>query len=340
MGGGRGDFPSRMAAWSQLRGGMDSSPPAGLPPDPVLPPIPVIVNPGARSARAGGRIDDIRSLGPRVELHETKGAGDAGRLAEALARAGAPLVVAAGGDGTVNEVVNGIAAAGATGRTALGVLPTGTMNVFAAGLGLRSDRLNDCWRAITGGLRVETDLWRLNGTCFVQLAGAGMDAAIIRETTWEAKKKWGPLSYILSGLKLLGRPAPVLTVSAPGQEPAEGTAVLVGNGRNYGGPFPLFPDALAGDGVLDVVVMPRLGLRDFYAVGRAMAAGHYAPGRGVRYFQCSSLQVAARDGGPVVYEVDGELAGESDRLEFVRHGSLTVIAPHPPAGAVIPAAGR
>ena len=340
MGGGGSDFPSRMAARCPLLEDMVTSLPAGLPPESQLPPIPVIVNPGARSAKAGGRIDDIRSLSGRVQLHETTGAGDASRLAEALARAGAPLIVAAGGDGTVNEVVNGIAEAGATGRTALGVLPTGTMNVFAAGLGLRSARLDDCWRAITGGQSVEVDLWRLNGTCFVQLAGAGMDAAIIRETTWEAKKKWGPLSYILSGLKLLGRPAPVLTVSAPGHEPAEGTVVLIGNGRNYGGPFPLFPHAVAGDGLLDVVVMPRLGLRDFYAVGRAMASGHYAPRRGVRYFQTASLHVAARDTGPVVYEVDGELAGESERLEFVRHGSLTVMAPHPLSGGVNPAAGR
>ena len=301
--------------------------PAGVPPEISLSRIPVIMNPGARSARAGGRIDDIRALSGRVELLETKGAGDACRLAGELAREGAPLIVAAGGDGTVNEVVNGIVKAGAVGRTTLGVLPTGTMNVFAAELGVASSRLDECWRAITSGQPREVDLWRLNDTFFVQLAGVGMDAAIIRETTWEAKKRWGPLSYILSGLKVLRRPAPMLTISAPGHEPMPGTAVLLGNGRNYGGPFPLFPQAVAGDGLLDVVVMPRLGMRDFYAVLRAMLSGRYVARRGVRYFQTASLRVAAEE--PVAYEADGELAGEAAVLEFVRHGSLTVMSAAP-----------
>lgn len=125
---------------------MDTSSPAPSPGGP-LPGIPVIVNPGARSARAGLRLDDIRALSPQVEMREPGGTGDASRLAEELARAGAPLIVAAGGDGTVNEVVTGIVRAGALGRTVLGVLPTGTMNVFAAELGLSSARLDECWQA-------------------------------------------------------------------------------------------------------------------------------------------------------------------------------------------------
>lgn len=286
--------------------------------------IPVIVNPNARSARAGGRIDDIRALSPRVELHETTSTGDAARLAEKLAREGAPLIVAAGGDGTVNEVVNGIVKAGAVGRTVLGVLPTGTMNVFAAELGLPSARLDECWRTITGGQVREVDLWRLNDTFFVQLAGVGMDAAIIRETTWEAKKRFGPLSYLMAGWRMLGRAAPAMRVQAAGHAPVTGTVVLIGNGRNYGGPFPLFPHAVAGDGLLDVVVMPRHGWREFYAVGRAVVSGRYAPERGVHYFQTSSLRVEAEEDVP--FEVDGELAGAAAVLEFSRYGSLRTMA--------------
>lgn len=311
---------------------------AAVPPETLQSRIPVIMNPGARSARAGGRIDDIRSLSGRVDLLETKGTGDACRLAEALARQGERLIVAAGGDGTVNEVVNGIVRAGAAGRTVLGVLPTGTMNVFAVELGVAPARLDECWQAITSGQPREVDLWRMNDTFFVQLAGAGMDAAIIRETTWEAKKRWGPLSYILSGLKLAGLKAPMLRVTAPGHEPLTGTTVLLGNGRHYGGPFPLFPQAVAGDGLLDVLVMPRLGLRDFYAVGRGMWSGQYAARRGVRYFQTDRLHLTAAE--PVAYEADGEWAGEAATLEIVRHGSLMVMANGPPARtarAVIPA---
>ncbi len=301
--------------------------PFPTPTEASLPAIPVIVNPKARSARAGGRIDDIRALGARVQLHQTQGTGDAQRLAAELTRAGAPVIVAAGGDGTVNEVVNGILQGGGAARTALGVLPTGTMNVFAAELGLPSARLDECWRAITAGQIREVDLWRLNDSYFVQLAGAGMDAAIIRETTWELKKRFGPFSYLMSGLKVLGRQAPAMTVQADGHPPVKGTVLLTGNGRNYGGPFPIFPRAIPGDGLLDVVVMPRHGWRDFYAVGRAIMSGHYAPQRGVHYFQTTRLRVEAEE--PVPFEVDGELAGKSAVLDFSRQGSLRVMAPVP-----------
>jgi YegS/Rv2252/BmrU family lipid kinase len=287
----------------------------------------VIVNPGARSARAGLRLNDIRALSPQVEMRETGGIGDASRLAEELARAGAPLIVAAGGDGTVNEVVTGIVRAGALGRTVLGVLPTGTMNVFAAELGLPAARLDECWQAITGGLAREVDLWRLNDTYFVQLAGVGFDAAIIRETSWESKKRFGPLSYLMSGWKVLGRRATVMSVQAAGREAVSGTVVLIGNGRHYGGPFPLFPHALPGDGLLDVVVMPGQGWQHFYAVGRALLSGHYAAKRGVHYFQTDQLRVDAADAVP--YEVDGELAGAASVLDFSKHGRLTVMGARP-----------
>lgn len=303
------------------------APPLTAPPLAAPQPIPVIVNPGARGATAGRSVARIRAFSPRIELHQTRGAGDARRLAESLALAGAPLVVAAGGDGTVNEVVQGIAQAGAAARTAMGVLPTGTMNVFAAELGLPAGDLEQCWRAIVEGQTRSVDLWELNGRCFVQLAGIGLDAAIIGETSWESKKRFGPLSYVLAGLKVLRRPAPMLQVAAPGQPPCCGTAVLIGSGRRYGGPFPLFPQALLSDGRIDVVVMPRHGWGDFYALGRALLSGHYAAHRAVRYFQTEELVVLADQEVP--YEVDGEWAGTSRELHLVRRGSLQVIAPAP-----------
>lgn len=297
-------------------------------------PIPVIINPGARSAKASRRLDDIRALSPRVELHATSGPGDASRLAESLARAGAPVIVAAGGDGTINEVVNGMAKAQeATGvQPRLGLLPAGTMNVFAVELGLAPSRLDACWEAITHGMPRRVDRWDVNGTSFVQLAGVGMDAAIIRETTWESKKRLGPLSYLVSGWKLLRRRATPLSVRAEGHPEVSGTVVLIGNGRNYGGPFPLFPEAVPGDGLLDVVVMPHHGLPEFYALAHALMSGHYEARRGVHYFQTSRLEVESGDGGssPVPFEVDGELAGSAARLEFTRRGSLEVMVPRIP----------
>ena len=286
-------------------------------------PIPVIVNPGARGARAGLRMEDIRALSPRVRLVETTGAGDARRIARELALAGEPIVVAAGGDGTVNEAVNGIAEAGAAAGTALGVLPTGTMNVFAAELGVPSGSLAQCWRIIAAGQVRDIDLWRVNDTHFIQLAGAGLDAAIIRETTWERKKKFGPASYVFSGLKLLTRPAQDLVVTAPGREPVRGPVVLVGNGRHYGGPFRVFPAASMTDGLLDVMVMRHHSVLSFLALTRALISGTYRPGPEVTYFQTESLTVEAPE--PIPCEADGELVGTAASVTFARAGTMRVI---------------
>src|SRR5690349_3211049 len=102
--------------------------------------IPVIINPAANSTRAAAQMERVRRLEPAPELHLTEGIGHARELAAKLAAEGRPLVVAAGGDGTVNEIINGLALHNVrvddpARRTALGVLPVGTMNVFAYELG-------------------------------------------------------------------------------------------------------------------------------------------------------------------------------------------------------------
>jgi diacylglycerol kinase (ATP) len=173
----------------------------------------------------------------------------------------------------------------------------------------------------------EVDLWAVNGIAFMQLAGVGFDAAVIRETTWEAKKKFGPLSYLMSGWKVLGHPAVTMSVRAEGHDPVSGTVVLLGNGRQYGGPFSVFPGAVAGDGLLDVVVMPNHGWRAFFAMGRALISGRYDSAHGVHYFQTPRLRVEAKEKVP--FEVDGELAGAAEVLDFSWQGKLSVMAPVP-----------
>ena len=272
------------------------------------PPIPVILNPSARSARAGERLEAIRELSPRVEIHATTGPGDARRFARELALAGAPVIVAAGGDGTVNEVVNGIALAGPECGTALGILPAGTMNVFANDLGLPASKLDDCWHLIEAGRVRRIDLWLANDEYFAQLAGAGLDASAIAETTWERKKQFGPLSYLISLAEVIRRGTPLLTVTAPGREPVQGRIVLVGNGIHYGGQFRLFPDASFDDGLLDVVVVNALSAWNVARLSLAATAGRYSPRMpGITYFQTQELDITGPDNVPL--QADGELCG-------------------------------
>ncbi len=275
-------------------------------------PIPVILNPAARSTKAAALEHALRRLSPGPELHLTSGPGDAALIAEKLASAGHELVVSAGGDGTMNEVLQGLCRVNARRKpgekhTALGVLPLGTMNVFSVELQLPGRDIEGCWREITSGQRREVDLWMANDLYFAQLSGVGLDAQIVQETSWEAKKKFGPLSYVMSAVNVLMRPPPTLSVQIDGKAPLLGTVVLIGNGKHYGGPFPLFRDASNTDGKLDLIIFRGLGGLEFLQLLRGMLLDGYQECEYLDYLQASEFTVTS-DAGETPVELDGELA--------------------------------
>ena len=262
----------------------------------------VILNPAARSERAAAlnrRIEEL-SMGSAV-VRLTSGPGDARALAEWAVAERFEQVVAAGGDGTVNEVVNGIAGSAAT----LGILPIGTMNVFATELGLPKS-LEDCWKVIEAGVTREIDLPEANGHAFVQVAGVGLDAQALQATSWDFKRNLGPLSYLISAAQVAARKPPRLLVEANGTA-CEGSFVLVGNGRFYGGPFPVFPDAKIDDGLLDVLVFQNLGFLDVVRYLHGVLFGTHTDLHDVEYFRTARLAVHCDEEIPV--EVDGEVIG-------------------------------
>jgi len=274
----------------------------------------VIFNPAARSEKSR-RLQQF--LPTQATVAATTGPGDAQRLAAQAARAGYPCVVAAGGDGTVNEVVNGLGPHG----PALGVLPLGTVNVFARELGLPR-RLDAAWAVIAAGRTRTMDLGcataRGVSRYFVQLAGVGFDAWAVQHASGTLKKRIGPMSYVWAGLKAVATPcAPV----AVGEH--RGVAVLVGNGRFYGGRFLLFPRARLDDGLLDVCVFERGRYVDVLRYVVAVARGRHARLPDVRYFQAAEFECRAVAGSAPV-EVDGELAGHAPVRFAVVPGALRV----------------
>lgn len=281
----------------------------------------VILNPAARGERAQRLRERVAALIDGAELRSTSRRGHAQAIAREGAREGFSKIIAAGGDGTVNEVVNGIAGTDA----ALGLLPLGTMNVFATELGLPTSDLQRCWRITQESPARLVDLPRANGKHFVQLAGVGLDAQVVQETSAAFKKSFGPLSYVVSAAQIAARQPPLLRVESDHASTEEGSFVLVGNGRLYGGPFPFFKKAVIDDGLFDVLVFKRLNYLEMLRYLQDVIFSSQITSPEVEYFQTTSLRVSSDHAVPV--EIDGELIGNCP-VEFTiqRHG-LRVLAP-------------
>jgi YegS/Rv2252/BmrU family lipid kinase len=278
----------------------------------------IIANPAARGVRA--RLDQLQRLTRNVVIRTTRGPGDAEAQAERAVEAGFGTVVAAGGDGTINEVVNGIGHA----PVALGILPMGTVNVLAMELGIPFDLLS-AWKVIRAGKVRLIDEATANGHTFVQMAGIGLDAQIVQRNNRQVKQMLGPLSYLLTATQVAVQRPPRLRVSSEDHPDVNGSFVLVGNGRLYGGPFPLFRDADMQDGLLDVYVFKYMNYLHLMRYFRGMLFGSLARFSDVTYFKAKRLLVEANSEVPL--EADGELAGHSPVEFAVKRRKLRVIVP-------------
>ncbi len=283
--------------------------------------IVVILNPAARGARAHRLRAEVESITRGAILCATSHSGEAEVLARHAAAEGFERIVAAGGDGTINEIVNGIAGK----NVALGLLPIGTMNVFATELGLPSNDLRACWEIIRQNRIRPVDLPSANGKHFVQLAGVGLDAQVVKETSRSFKRSFGPLSYLISAAQIASRQPPRLRIESENAGMEEGSFVLVGNGRLYGGRLPFFKQAVIDDGLLDVIVFKRLSYVEIIRYLQNVIFTQQITAPDVEYFQTKRLRVSSDEDVPV--EVDGELIGNCP-VEFrIRRGGLRVLAP-------------
>lgn len=281
----------------------------------------IILNPAARGARTQRLRAQVEKLARGTTLCATTNAGEAEFLARNAAAEGYERIVAAGGDGTINEIVNGIAGHNIT----LGVLPLGTMNVFATELGLPVNDLAGCWKIIQRNRTHRVDLPRANRKHFVQLAGVGLDAQVVKETSGAFKRNFGPLSYLISAVQIASRTPPILRIESEEAVTGEGSFVLVGNGRLYGGRFPFFKQAVMDDGLLDVIVFKRLNYVDIIRYLQDVVFTPQISSREVEYFQTKRLRVSSEEIVPV--EIDGELVGNCP-VEFkIRAGGLRVLTP-------------
>lgn len=285
---------------------------------------PVSGRPGRRKAQSHRMVQLLGQLGVKAEAFATSGPKDAARLARQAASDGADIVVSFGGDGTANEVIQGLVGTDA----ALAIWPGGTANVAAHQLGMPSS-IEELTRVIAAAKSRRISLGVARGEMgeryFMMFAGIGLDASICRHVNWRLKRLTGEFAFWVAGIKHIftWRAEPFL-VRADGRE-YESAFTLVGKCSGYGGGIVMTPNARFEDPSFEVfIVEPRAHNVSYLGDFVRCYLGH--PER-ARATMVRASRIEVDSGGEVWVEVDGEVTGRLPMRFEVVPDSLSVIVP-------------
>ena len=267
----------------------------------------------------------VRERGHAVEVHVTWDAGDGDYLAADAADRGTDVVVACGGDGTLNEVVNGL-----DGRDVpLGVVPLGTANDFARQTGIPEDA-DHAMDVILRRNPVRIDTASMNGRRFLNVSTGGVGAEATAETPADFKASFGPLAYAITAIRKLAgdQSRHARFMSAGFDLDVDFMAFAVGSARVTGGGTMMTPDASVTDGLLDLCVIETMSRRDFARLAMEVRKGEHVGLPGVHYAQLPWLKVV---GSQILnVNVDGE-AVEAPVCDYrARRADLRVHVQHLP----------
>lgn len=272
--------------------------------------------------RAG--VEALRSAGHEVAPHLTFDPSDAFRFARDAADGGVDLVIAAGGDGTINDVVNGMHAVAAR-MPRLGIVPLGTANDFARGLNL-PDEIAEALEVAVNGEAVAIDVASVNGRCFVNVSTGGFGPDITESASSNAKRRFGKLAYFFTAVKKLTKLEPFHAVfETTDRVLYDGPFFFyaVGNARQTGGGTPVTPRADYRDERLDLAIVTGHSRRDFLSLLPDLRAGRHPEDPDVLYLKTSELWVRARD--PFAVNADGEPIAGREFWYGVKEKTLTVM---------------
>lgn len=286
----------------------------------------LIYNPTAgwrRARRLARLLERLAAAGLTVTVLRTTQRGDAESFARrASADTGTRAVIVAGGDGTINEAINGLAGA----PVALGLVPLGTANVLAHELGIGSS-IRGAARALADGRERAIGLGTVNSRHFTMMAGAGFDAHVVDRVDPRWKRRLGKGAYVLAGWRafLAYRPRRYrVTVDGAAFEAA---SVVCCNGRFYGGRFVLAPDARLDDGRLHVVLFQRTGRLAVLRYAAAMALGMIPRLDDVRIVPGRRVTIAAADGDAEPVQADGDIVAHLPVTVAAAAAGTRVFAP-------------
>lgn len=264
----------------------------------------------------------LEQKGATVELYLTGQRGDALMAAKGAQVEGFDTVVAMGGDGTLNEVVNGLAGS----SMHLGVIPLGTVNVFALEAGIPTDPLKAC-DVILNGIPRKISLGKVNDSYFLLMAGIGFDAYVVYGVNLRLKRLSGRISYLFKAMtSLFSYPGHLLEVVLDNGERTEGRWVVVGNGKYYGGRMSVTPSADLTRGDLDVCIFKGKGavnmLRYVWGIMRRKHLGY----PDVEYHTVKGLTVTSR--GMTSIQADGDAVGQLPAEFSVLKDGISVVLPN------------
>jgi diacylglycerol kinase (ATP) len=270
----------------------------------------VIFNPVAGSVKnADAILSQLQRLDPAA-VRLTRTGGDAERFASEAIRKKCSYIVTAGGDGTLNEVVNGI---GRRAREAcVGILPLGTGNDFARTLGLPATVAENIEILLSGKtaaidiVRVRSDHTRY----FVNVSAGGFSGIVDEKLTPEIKRTWGPLAYVRSAAAALSELHAYrarLVFDDKEEVSIDLYNVVIGNGRFVAGGLPIAPDADLRDGLLDVVLIPKRPAPEIALLAAEILLGKHLRSKAIIFRRAKKIAVRSRPG--MCFNADGELVG-------------------------------
>ncbi|MDQ6656307.1 MAG: diacylglycerol kinase family lipid kinase [Verrucomicrobiota bacterium] len=286
----------------------------------------IICNPGAGSVE----LDTIRTQlqrFPASTVEFTRNPGDATRIAGAAVEQGYECVIAAGGDGTLNEVVNGMAPHAAQLR--IGLIPLGTGNDFARMLGLPTD-VDDCIDFLVSGKIRPTDLVRVTSDAprfFVNVSAGGFSGTVNEKLTPEIKQSWGPLAYVrcaAEALPELRAYCTEITLDNTSTLSLDLYNVVIANGRYVAGGTLIAPEASIDDGQLDIILIPENAAADLALVVAQIAMGRHLTSEGVVFRRAAKVEVKSEPG--MWFNVDGELIGNDPATFEIMPRALQFLA--------------
>ena len=288
----------------------------------------VILNPSA------GSVHDVEELVKQIEqlpdseVHRTTKAGSAARFARAALRKGCELIVAAGGDGTLNEVINGLKESAAEAR--VGLIPLGTGNDFARTIGLPTDPAA-ALQVLRAGHTRAVDLVRVTSDevrYFLNVSAGGFSGLVNERLTPELKKTWGPLAYLRSAAAALPDLRAYRTTLALDNSESltlDLYNVVVANGRYVAGGTFIAPEASIDDGLLDIILIQKRPATELALLAAQVMVGAHLSSEAVVFRRAAKVTVNSKPG--MWFNVDGELVGNEPACFEILPRALNFVVP-------------